>query len=232
MENIQQEILKLNEWNTSGRFAEVLAETNTDISLITDDNTEEDVASLYVVRGNALYGLGRFQDALEAYGKAIEIDTFDAQARCNYGSTLYSLGRYVDALNACDAAILTDENFAPSYINVAHCLVALKHEEEALYALQQAFMLAPEDVELGRAVSEMATDLEDFEVALDSYLKLAALPDAPEDVQKSIFDCFMKFKDHPDVSRQDWLKAINQWRDAFPNSPEVMRLSGDLLRSQ
>ena len=114
MEHIEAEIQKLNEWNAQGRYAEVLAETNTDLSLITDDNAEEDVASLYVVRGNALFGLGRFQDALEAYGKAIELDTFDVEARCNYGSTLYSLGKYVDALNACNAAILTDENFAPS----------------------------------------------------------------------------------------------------------------------
>ena len=231
MENVEQEIQKLNDWNSQGRFAEVLAETNTDISLITDDNTEEEFASLYVVRGNALFGLGRLQDALEAYGKAIELDTFDVEARCNYGSTLYSLGRYVDALNACDAAILTNENFAPSYINVAHCLVALKHDEEAVYALRQAFMLAPEDVELGKTVADMATDLDDFEVALEAYIKVAGLPDAPEGIQKSIFDCFMKFKNHEDVTRQDWLKAINQWRDAFPNTPEVMRLSGDLLRS-
>ena len=230
MENIEQEIQKFNEWNAQGRYAEVVAETNTDLSLITDDNAEEDVASLYVARGNALFGLGRLQEALEAFGKAIELDTFDVQARCNYGSTLYSMGKYVDALNACDAAILTDENFAPSYINAAHCLVALKHEEEAVYALQQAFMLAPEDAELGKAVADMATDLEDFEVAVDSYLKLAALPDAPADVQKSIYDCFVKFKNHADVTRQDWLKGVNSWRDAFASNPEVMRLSSDFLR--
>ena len=230
MEHIEAEIQKLNEWNAQGRYAEVLAETNTDLSLITDDNAEEDVASLYVVRGNALFGLGRFQDALEAYGKAIELDTFDVEARCNYGSTLYSLGKYVDALNACDAAILTDENFAPSYVNAAHCLVALKHEEEAVYALQQAFMLAPEDVELGKAVADMAADLEDFEVAMESYLKVAALADAPADIQQAIYACLKKFKNHEDVTKQDWLKAVDSWRDAFANNPEVMRLSGELLR--
>lgn len=230
MENIEQEIEKLNDWNAQGRFAEVLAETNTDITLIDDNDVEENVASLYVVRGNALFGLGRFQEALEAYGKAIELDTFDVEARCNYGSTLYSLGKYVDALNACDAAILTDENFAPSYVNAAHCLVALKHEEEAVYALQQAFMLAPEDVELGKAVADMATDLEDFDVALDSYMKVAALPDAPDDIQKSIYECLLKFKNHEDVSKQDWLKGVDLWRDTFANNPEVMKLSGDLLR--
>ena len=66
MENVEQEITKLNEWNAQGRFAEVLAETNTDLATITDDNIEEDVASLYVVQGNALYGLGRLEEALTA----------------------------------------------------------------------------------------------------------------------------------------------------------------------
>ena len=230
MENMEQEIEKLNDWNAQGRYAEVVAETSTDINLITDDNTEEEFAALYVVRGNALFSLGRFQEALEAYGKAIELDTFDVGARCNYGSTLYTLGRYVDALNACDAAILTDENFAPAYVNVAHCLVALKHDEEAVYALQQAFMLASDDVELGKKVADMAADLDDFEVALDCYLKVAALPNAPEDIQKTIHDFFMKFKNHEAVSRQDWIKGVDSWRGAFPNKPEVMRLSGDLLR--
>jgi len=230
MENIEQEIEKLNDWNAAGRYAEVLAETNTDLAMINDDDIEEDVASLYVVRGNALFGLGRFEEALAAYAKAIELDTFDVQARCNYGSTLYSLGRYVDALNACDAAILTDENFAPAYINVAHCLAALKHEDEAVYALQQAFSLEPENVELGTTVADMAADLDDFEAALEAYMKLAALKNAPEDVQQKIYNLFLKFKGSEDIAKNDWLKAVDEWRTTFANDPKVIKLSGDLLR--
>ena len=230
MENIEQEIEKLNEWNAGGRFAEVLAETDTDLATINDDNIEEDVASLYVVRGNALFGLGRLEDALAAYAKAIELDTFDVQARCNYGSTLYSLGRYVDALNACDAAILTDENFAPAYINAAHCLVALKHEDEAVYALQQAFSLEPENAELGTTVADMAADLDDFEAALETYMKLAALKGAPEDVQQKIYNLFLKFKGSEDVAKNDWSKAVDEWRTTFASDPKVVKLSGDLLR--
>ena len=230
MENIEQEIEKLNDWNAAGRYAEVLAETNTDLGLINDDNIEEDVASLYVVRGNALFGLGRFEEALAAYAKAIELDTFDVQARCNYGSTLYSLGRYVDALNACDAAILTDENFAPAYINVAHCLVALKHEDEAVYALQQAFSLDPENAELGATVADMAADLDDFNAALEAYMKLAALKDAPADVQQKIYDLFLKFKGSEDIAKNDWLKAVDEWRTAFASDPKVIKFSSDLIR--
>ena len=230
MDNIEEIVERLNQWNEEGRFAEVNAEVSTLLTTVLDEDDADDVASLYVLKGNAEYGLGRFEDALKSYAKAIELDTFDVQARCNYGSTLYTLGRYVDALNACDAAILTDEEFAPAYINVAHCLVALKHEEEAVYALQQAFSIEPNDANLGRTVADMATDLENFDVALDAYIETAQLPDTQEDIFQATYDMFMKFKNHPDVPQSQWLEGINKWRAKFPTNPAVIRFSGELMR--
>ena len=228
MTDLIQEVKKLNEWNDQGRFEEVLIETNTDLDQVTDENTEEEVASIHIVRGNALYGLGRFEEAVQAYAKAIELDTFDVQARCNYGSALYTLGRYVDALNACDAAILTDDTFAPAYINAAHCLAALKHEEEAVYALKQAFTLDPKNYDLGRAVADMAADLENFEVAFEVYLKIAALPDAAKDIHETIA-AFLK-KSRETLKPTDWQKAVDTWRRQYITNPEVLRLSADLMR--
>lgn len=228
MPDLMSEVQKLNDWNDAGRFEEVLMETTADLDKITDADTEEEVASLYTVRGNALYGLGRFEEAATAYAKAIELDTFDVQARCNYGSTLYTLGRYVDALNACDAAILTDDTFAPAYINTAHCLAALKHEEEAVYALKQAFTLDPNNYALGRSVADMAADLDNFDVAFEVYLKIAALPDAPDEIHQAIAGFLQKYR--AVLSRTDWQKAVNDWRNQFITNPEVLRLSADLVR--
>lgn len=230
MENIEEIVERFNQWNEEGRFAEVNAEVSTLLTTVLDDDDADDVASLYVLKGNAEYGLGRFEDALKSYAKAIEFDTFDVQARCNYGTTLYTLGRYVDALNALDAAILTDEEFTPAYINVAHCLVALKHEEEAIYALQQAFNLDKNDANLGRTVADMATDLENFEVALETYIETARLPDTQEDIFEATYNMFVKFKNHSDVPQNEWLDGINKWRTAFPTNPEVIRLTSELMR--
>ena len=231
MENIEEIVKRFNDWNAEGRFAEVNAEISTLLTTLIDDDNSDDIASLYVIKGNAEYGLGRFEDALKSYAKAIELDTFDVQARCNYGSTLYTLGRYVDALNACDAAILTDENFAPAYINAAHCLVALKHEEEAIYALRQAFSIETNNAELGRTVADMASDLDNFEIALDAYIETALLPDASKDIFQATYDMFRKFKNSEDISQNEWMDGITKWRTKFPTNPEVIRLAGELLRS-
>lgn len=223
MENLDQIVADLNTLNDQSRFAEALAEVD---SLL---NQEQNESSLYVIKGNALYGLGRFEEALTAYAQAIEIDTFDVQARCNYGSTLYVLGRYVDALNACDAAILTDDQFAPSYINVAHCLAALHHEDEAVYALQQAFMLEPNDAVLGRTVADMAADLDNYEVARDTYFAVAALPNAASDTDEAIFRFFVNAK-QKGTDRVTLMKDIDLWRQKFGRNPNVLRLSGELLK--
>ena len=108
--------------------------------------------------------------------------------------------------------------------------LALKHEEEAVYALQQAFSIEPNDAELGRTVADMATDLENFDVALNAYIETAQLSDTQEDIFQAIHDMFMKFKNHPDVPQNEWLEGINKWRTKFPTNPEVIRLSSELMR--
>ena len=77
MDNIEEIIERLNQWNEEGRFAEVNADVSTLLTTVLDDDDADDVASLYVLKGNAEYGLGRFEDALKSYAKAIELDTFD-----------------------------------------------------------------------------------------------------------------------------------------------------------
>lgn len=230
MQDLTQLIDQLNDWNAQNRFGEVLAEVNTvlDRHSVSDN---DDLSALYVLRGNALYGLGRFEEATQSYAKAIELDTFNVQARCNYGSTLLTLGRYVDALNACDAAILTDENFAPSYVNAAHCLSALNHDDEAVYALRQAFTLEPDNAELGLTVANMAAGLNDFGVALDTYMAVAGLPDSPLDIHQTIYQFLEQAKSDPDLPRADWQKGLDAWRAKFISTPEVLRLYGELIRA-
>ncbi len=224
MENLEAVIDELNAWNDQGRFAEVVVESDTHLA------SEQNESSLYVVRGNALFGLGRFEEALKAYEEAIKIDTFDVQARTNYGSTLFSLGRYVDALNACDAAILTDEEFAPAYINAAHCLTALGHEDDAVYALSQAYSLNKEDMELGRTVAAMAADLGEYDMARDVYFDMSGSVNAPDDLPELIHHFFVAARQNGAVDRTQVLKDVDIWRQQYGRNPAVLRLSAELLK--
>lgn len=223
MEHMESIIERLNDWNEQGRFAEVLADVDT---LVIDNS---DVASLFVVKGNALHGLGRFEEALIAYETAIKLDTDDVQARTNYGATLFVLGRHVAALNACDAALLIDSDFAPAYINVAHCLAELGHDDDAAEALWHAYTLNPEDINTGLTAAEMGADLGEYEMARDIYLDISENPSAPAELPSVIYDFFKLMLQHG-VSRIQVLKDVDVWRQKAARNPDVLRLSGELLK--
>ena len=59
-------------------------------------------------RGIALRDLGRFEEALAACDRAIEIDPRHAVAHTNRGNALRDLGRFEEALAAYDRAIEID----------------------------------------------------------------------------------------------------------------------------
>jgi tetratricopeptide (TPR) repeat protein len=52
---------------------------------------------------------GRYDEALSAFDRAVEIDPQYTMAWNNRGTTLASLGRYDEAILACDKAIETGQ---------------------------------------------------------------------------------------------------------------------------
>jgi tetratricopeptide (TPR) repeat protein len=65
--------------------------------------------------GNALYDLKRYEEALEAFGQALQLDPNFAEACINKGTTLYNLKRYEEALLAYEQAIQIDHNNARAH---------------------------------------------------------------------------------------------------------------------
>jgi tetratricopeptide (TPR) repeat protein len=51
-------------------------------------------------KGHSYYNAGRYDDALAAYNKALELDPNDEYAWTSKGNTLKFLGRYQEALDA------------------------------------------------------------------------------------------------------------------------------------
>jgi tetratricopeptide (TPR) repeat protein len=95
-------------------------------------------AKAHFFRGNALYVLGKKEDAIAAFDRAISLAPDVPQPYFNKGNALATLGRNEDALKAFDAAISKDPQYVKAYSNKALVLQRLGRFGEAKAVLEKA----------------------------------------------------------------------------------------------
>jgi len=88
-----------------------------------------------------LAGLGRYEEAISALDRAIQLDPDLARAHRARGATLLGLGRYEEALAAFDRAIELDPDDAWAHYNRACAYSLLGRKNEALHNLKTAIDL-------------------------------------------------------------------------------------------
>jgi tetratricopeptide (TPR) repeat protein len=77
------------------------------------------VATTWINRGVAFLGLGKSEDALVSFNKAIDINSNDPEAWFNKGVTLQNLKRYDEAEHHYDQAIKLKPDYTEAYFNKA-----------------------------------------------------------------------------------------------------------------
>jgi len=82
-------------------------------------------------KGLALYFLGKYEEAIKCYDKAIEIDPNDADVWNNKGDSMDSLGKYEEAITSYDKAIEIDPNDADVWNNKGDSMDSLGNNDEA-----------------------------------------------------------------------------------------------------
>lgn len=85
-------------------------------------------------KGITLVCLGKYEEAIQCYEQAIEIDPNDAVAWSNKGITLGWLGKYEEAIKAADEAIRIDPDFAKAYDIKGNAFYELGRHDETLKA--------------------------------------------------------------------------------------------------
>ncbi len=98
-------------------------------------------------KGASLAELGRHQDALACYDRAIEINPRYASAWYNKGAALGDLGRHQDALACYDRAIDINPRDAAAWSNKGPVLGKLGRHQEAIASYDRAIEINPRYVE-------------------------------------------------------------------------------------
>ena len=122
-------------------------------------------------RGTMLSALGRKEEALAAFEKALEINPGLASAWAGIGAQLSQLGKYEDALQAFEEALLL--NFDHGYVweKKGIALYNLGKYEDALQAFEEALLLNPNAVESWVGKAAVLNMLDRFDEALGAFGK-------------------------------------------------------------
>jgi tetratricopeptide (TPR) repeat protein len=98
----------------------------------------------YTTQGHALWCEERYEEALDSYEKALQINPDLAHAWSGKGKALDRLNRYEEALNFYDQAIQRDPNNYRTWFGRGYTLRNLKRYEEALIAYEKTINLKPD----------------------------------------------------------------------------------------
>ena len=115
------------------------------------DEREKQIDDAYEwhVKGYSLaFGLGRREEALECYDKAIEIDPKDAATLFNKGLVLGRLDRHEEAVECYDKALEIDPKDVATLYWKGRALGRLGRHKEAVECYDKAVEIDPKDVDV------------------------------------------------------------------------------------
>src|SRR6266566_800152 len=161
---VEQAILRAMSKERSGRYPDVSAF----IAALHMSSVQKSKEQ-WLDEGNQLYNHAHYQEALQAYERAIQLDAGYAHAYEGKGSLLYDLKHYHEALEAYEQAIRLDPTSASAYNGKGDALYYLKRYHEALLAYERAIQLDPSYVTAYNGKSWTLWQLKRFEEALIAY---------------------------------------------------------------
>jgi tetratricopeptide (TPR) repeat protein len=125
--------------------------------------------------------LGRFDEAILSYDKAIVLAPDDPEAFYNRGGCLQKLKRFEEALVSYDKAIALNCDYADAFSNRGVVLQALGRHSEAVTSYDRAIALKPNFAEALCNRGSVLHELKRFDEAIASYDEAIALkPDFAE----------------------------------------------------
>lgn len=112
---------------------------------------------------------GQPAQAVEWIGKAIAVNTTNAQAFNNRSAAWRSLGQFAEAVADCDRAVALKPDYAEAWNNRGAALRGLKQAEAALASYERAIALNPGYADAWNNRGNALIDLGQYPAAVESY---------------------------------------------------------------
>ncbi|MCB5184100.1 tetratricopeptide repeat protein [Methylobacillus gramineus] len=187
---------------------------------------------VYNVLGVSLEGQKKFEDAVQAYRKALAINPSISEMHFNLGAVLSQLGRDDEAITSYQRAIAISPGLAVAHFNLATLLQTRLLLDEAIQHYRQAVGIEPGFYEaygsLGTALQQQG-HLDD---AIACYRQALAISDHA----LGHFNLATALRDHGGLEQAiaHYRQAIvlqPRYADAYNNMGEVFRDQGDMQQA-
>jgi protein O-GlcNAc transferase len=159
-----------------GKFAEAVHCYSQELQLNPESN--QAVANL----GTALRKLGRLEQAITCYQKAVSLQLAHPERQHslwltfnNLGLTYHELSRYDEAIASYRRAILYNSDFVDPYINMSNPLLASGELKEAAEICERAIELDPDNSNAHLNLGNACRRLGQFDAAAESFKRAASL---------------------------------------------------------
>ena len=182
---------------------------------------QDDFASRWYNRGNALANMGRTEEAIKSYRKVIALEGGDAATWYNIGLAFEEMEEYAQAFEYFGKVVQEDKEHPEAWYGMACCLDALGQYDDALKLFDRVLALKPDVAEFWHAKADCLYNAGNTTEALQTYKQVVA--------------------DHPD-NRDAWLDlaeicletgqaeaALNACTEALSQHPDA---DGYLLRAR
>lgn len=105
---------------------------------------EVNTSRYWNMQGDDLHNQYKYEDALDAYDKAIEINDSNVPALTGKGSVLCHLNRYNESLQACEDALAINPLYIRAWMRKGIVLEAMGRYNESLQSYDRAIEIDPE----------------------------------------------------------------------------------------
>jgi len=131
---------------------------------------QESAAVYWFDKGNDFWRIDPYEEAIENYDKAIEIDRRFSEVWVAKGIALVGLERYNESIDCFDEAIKINPEYAEAWHNKGLALaIGLGRYEEAILACNKAISLSPQDADFWNGLGVALVGLGKYDVAIDAF---------------------------------------------------------------
>ncbi|MCH4903838.1 tetratricopeptide repeat protein [Cylindrospermopsis raciborskii CHAB3438] len=153
---------------SSTEYTKQIVQENNVARLMAQVQDSQKVSNL-LSQGNGFLDRGRYEEALQLYNRAIEIEKDSVPSWVNRGNALLSLKQYEEALRSYNQAIALRPNKNEAWYNRGNALSALGRYEEAIRSYNESIVIEPNKFEAWINKGIALTKLRRYQEGLASY---------------------------------------------------------------